>query len=86
MTKPKPLSPSAQAVLDAAKEAYWLWDEMCPADPDTIAAAALRAVAHKVVPFPGRYPVNEYMEGIRDAKQYVHQQLLAIADELNGVP
>ena len=39
------LSPAAQAVLDAANNAYWLWDQMCPADADVIAAAALRAAA-----------------------------------------
>ena len=39
------LSPAAQAVLDAANKAYWLWDAMCPADADAIAAAALRAAA-----------------------------------------
>ena len=45
-------------------------------------AAVIRAVADQVVPFPGRYPMNEYMEGIRDTKQDLHEQLLAIADEL----
>ena len=45
MTKQK-YSPSTQAVSDAANKAYWLWDEMCPADAHTIAAAALRAAAN----------------------------------------
>jgi len=45
MTDPTPLSPAAQAVLNAANNAYWLWDQMCPADADVIAAAALRAAA-----------------------------------------
>lgn len=70
----KPLSPAAQTVLDAFRTSH---------TGHGCLAAALRAVAHEVVPFPGRYPMNEYMEGIRDAKQYVHQQLLAIADELS---
>ena len=73
------LSPAAQTVLDA-----WSDNTLYTRDKEPQAiAAALRAVAHEVVPFPGRYPMNEYMEGIRDAKQYVHQQLLAIAEELS---
>jgi alkyl sulfatase BDS1-like metallo-beta-lactamase superfamily hydrolase len=73
------LSPAAQTVLDA-----WSDNTLYTRDKEPQAiAAALRAAAHKVVPFPGRYPMNEYMEGIRDAKQYVHQQLLAIAEELS---
>ena len=47
-------------------------------------AAALRATADEVAPFPGRYPMNEWMEGFRDAKQSVHHQLLAIAAELES--
>ena len=47
-------------------------------------AAALRAAADEVAPFPGRYPMNEYMEGFRDAKQSVRLQLIAIARELEG--
>lgn len=39
------LSPAAQAVLTAAKDAYWSTEEMCPNDAEVIAAAALRAVA-----------------------------------------
>jgi hypothetical protein len=46
MTKQK-YSPSTQAVSDAANKAYWLWDEMCPADAPAIAAAALRAAAEQ---------------------------------------
>ena len=44
MTKSK-YSPETQAVSDAANKAYWLWDEMCPADAHTIAVATLRAAA-----------------------------------------
>lgn len=47
-------------------------------------AAALRAAADEVAPFPGRYPMNEYMEGFRDAKQSIRLQLIAIARELEG--
>jgi hydrogenase/urease accessory protein HupE len=69
------LSPAAQAVVNA------YLNTVC-VNPLGSIAAALRAVAHEVAPFPGRYPMNEYMEGFRDAKQSVHLQLIAIADEL----
>lgn len=39
------LSRAAQAVLTAAKDAYWSTEEMCPNDAEVIAAAALRAAA-----------------------------------------
>lgn len=39
------LSSAAQAVLDAANDAYWSTEEMCPNDAEVIAAAALRAAA-----------------------------------------
>ena len=72
---PEPLSPAAEAVLDAAL-------------PHQVhryaAAAALRALADQVVPHPGRYPMNSYMDGVRDAKQDVRAAILAIATELEG--
>jgi hypothetical protein len=46
MTKEQ-YSPRTQVVSDAAEQAYWLWDAMCPADAQTIAAAALRAAAEQ---------------------------------------
>jgi hypothetical protein len=72
------LSPAAQAVLNAANNAYWLWDQMCPADADVIAAAALRAAADQVVPegFADAYDCClEIVAEIRD-------DILAIAAEL----
>jgi hypothetical protein len=64
------LSPTAQAVLAAAQK---------------VAAAAIRAAADQIVPFPGRYPMNNYMEGIRDTKQDLRKQLCTIADELEAL-
>ena len=76
------LSPQAQAVLDAftGNDTIHGLHLMTPR-----LAAALRAAAKQVAPFPGRYPMNEYMEGFREAKQSVHHQLLAIAAELEGL-
>ena len=71
------LSPAAQAVLDAA---FVPWETIDT--PQSIAAAALRAAADQVVPHPGRYPMNEYMEGLRDCKQDFYAALRGIADEL----
>ena len=45
MTTPKPLSPAAQAALEAATAAFWDHESMAPFDPDVIAAATLRAAA-----------------------------------------
>jgi len=73
------LSPAARAVLYDAHNRWLDVDDDIPAQ---VAAAALRVAADQVAPFPGRYPMNEYMEGFRDAKQSVHHQLLAIAAEL----
>jgi hypothetical protein len=47
-------------------------------------SAALRALADQVVPHPGRYPMNSYMDGVRDAKQDVRTAILTIATELEG--
>jgi hypothetical protein len=44
----KKLSTSAQAVLNAAKDAYWSWENMAPNEADVIAAAALRAVVQEL--------------------------------------
>ena len=42
MTESKDPKEMAQAVKRSADNAYWLWDEMCPADATTIAIATLR--------------------------------------------
>ena len=75
------LSPAAQAVLNAFDEGWTYYDDIGPAN----IGAALRAVADQVVPHPGRYPMNEYMEGLRDCKQDFRAALLGIADELDGL-
>jgi len=72
------LSSIAQAVLAAAQK-YEI-DHQCYSRQ--IAAAAIRAAADQVAPLPGRYPMNDYMDGIRDTKQDLHKQLCAIATEL----
>lgn len=83
------LSPAARAVLTAVTlKKYDVPPEGLPAFAEEMAlliAAALRAAAHEVAPFPGRYPMNEYMEGFREAKQSVHHQLHAIAAELEDL-
>jgi hypothetical protein len=79
MTNPKPLSPAAQAVLDA-------WDaKLDPGltclthDPEREAlAAALRAAADQVVPF------NDEMSTWARLLREVRSEFLAIADELEN--
>jgi hypothetical protein len=73
------LSPAAQAVLDASnlhpcKDSY------------LILAAALRAAADQVVPIEEAMPLNLAHRVRWDALQSVRFQLLAIADELEGLP
>ena len=47
------LSPQAQAVKKSADDAYWLWDQMCPADAKIIAVAVLREVVNQLQQSPG---------------------------------
>jgi len=68
------LSPAAQAVSDAYETTY----------TETGLIAAIRELADQVVPHPGRYPMSEYMEGIRNAKHDVRAKILAIATELEA--
>ena len=70
------LSPAAQAVSDAYETTY----------TETGLVAAIRELADQVVPHPGRYPMSEYMEGIRNAKHDVRAKILAIATELENEP
>jgi hypothetical protein len=70
------LSPSAQAVRDAAFSAYWSTQQEAPNDAEVIAAAALRAAADQVVP-RDKYPLGDWTD-----KDEVRYQLLTIADEL----
>jgi hypothetical protein len=77
------LSPEAQAVLDAFL-AEWP-DEALEQDRKCL-AAALRAVADRVMPKPIRLHCNSYFDGACDQRIDDHQRLLAIADELEGSP
>jgi hypothetical protein len=70
------LSPAAQAVMDAYETTY----------TETGLVAAIRELADQVVPHPGRYPMSEYMEGLRNAKHDVRAKILAIATELENEP
>ena len=71
------LSPAAQAISDA-------YENNLSSYIETGLIAAIRALADQVVPHPGRYPMNSYMDGVRDAKQDVRAAILAIATELEN--
>ena len=76
----KPLSPAAQAVLDATGTSSLKW---CVRP---IAAAALRAAADQVVPEEclARFPNDsEWQDGFIDANARVRSEILAIAAELD---
>ena len=76
----QPLSPAAQAVLDALQEASWNWASNEQASPRDIAAAALRALADQVVPLP-RLPYDACCDVHAAA---IRAEILAIAVELEG--
>ena len=77
-----PLSPAAQAVIDAIGispgSSFYAW----------IAATTLRAVADQVVPYEATAPWDElkcdYDGDHWEMRQWVRNQLLAIADELEN--
>ena len=73
------LSPAAQEVLDAA-----LFEVNAECNARWIAAAILRAVADQVVSKPIRLPRDSYAGGAYDQRIIDHQQLLAIAAELEA--
>lgn len=77
----KPLSPSTQAVSDAIKEKYLLWEVLHPGDAERIAAAALRAAVDAVSDesTPGQ---SVWGEGFYEGVCSTCEDLLAIATEL----
>jgi hypothetical protein len=85
----EPLSPAAQAVLDAAADVYWDWSDMSPASSSTIAAAALLAVADQVVPeeesCEGGFSDSFEHQCRASERRLVRAELIAIAEELEGV-
>lgn len=76
MTTPNrpPLSPAAQAVMDAAYNAVWPWEisKAQQADAREIAAAALRAAADQVE------------QKLRGFSHEACQEIRSIATELEG--
>ena len=75
----EPLSPSAQAVLDAYETSY------IESSTESGLAAALRAAADQVVPptpFDRRYTTQERW----DARDDIRAELLAIVAELEALP
>ena len=80
-TNHPPLSPEAQAVLDAAHEAWVTKD-----DPGSIAAAALCAAADQIVPEQSHEGPFEYCCDYTQfwQKDIIRRELLGIAKELEG--
>ena len=77
-----PLSPSAQAVLDAFLAE---WDVYAVDDARYGIAAAIRELMNQVVPQPQGFPTCKYMDGYLTAKQRLRMRSLTIADELEGL-
>ena len=72
------LSPQAQAVKKSADDAYWLWDQMCPADAEIIAVAVLREVVNQL-----QYYQCCEDEGVEDMVLDA-RAILNVADELEA--
>ena len=79
------LSPAAQAVVNAAVEAGGGYGKATPVLHARL-AAALCAAADQVVPkeWPTIEDYNEYEQGVAAAHIKHRNQILAIADELEG--
>lgn len=82
--RPKPLSPAALAVW----EAFNREEPGVFVDYGDCLAAALRAAADQVVPYEATAPWDElkcdYDGDHWEMRQWVRDQLIAIADELEG--
>ena len=85
----KPLSPAAQAVMDAALPAYddeaW-YTGFGEQHAGMIAASAIRAAADQVVPEEPILRGDQRWMFERDARQVSRNKLLAIATELEALP
>ena len=77
----KPLSPATQAVSNAIKEEYLLWEALHPGDAERIVAAALRAAVDALADeaTPGQ---SVWGEGFFEGVCRTCDDLLAIAKEL----
>ena len=88
------LSPDAAAVLNAANGVSSYGPDDCLNESRQIAAAALRAVADRVVPegtvpsADSNYRLHNWMKALGQycQRQATRAELLAIADELEGQP
>ena len=79
----EPLSPAAQALLDAYE---FTADAAADSDDLNALAAALRAAADQVVPEEPLYGGDQRWQYERDARQESRKKLLAIAAELEALP
>jgi hypothetical protein len=75
-----PLSPAAQAVLDA----FFASDDWEDEPPHANIAAALRAAADQVVPSTYAQLMEDYELGVWVANDDTRTELLAIASELEN--
>ncbi len=86
-----PLSPAAQAVLDAAFPAYddeTLYVATGEKHAGKIAAAALRAAADQVVPEESKIPEGDLTEQAyrHDERYGIRTAFLSLANELDPTP
>jgi hypothetical protein len=77
----EPLSPQAQAVLDAAFSAYWSAEQEAPNDEGMIAAAALRAAADQL---RNAYANEEYIDSADDFLDAIAAELENTMEPIDG--
>lgn len=75
-------SPTTQAVSDAIKEEYLLWEALHPGDAERIAAAALRAAVDAVVPENANDVGDEHDDARNDQWMRIRYEFLSIVAEL----
>ena len=81
MADTTPLSPAAQAVLDAA---FGRWIEIDDGIPGKIAAVALRAAVDQVVPEPNGLDKEMFSISALRVRWVIRDKFLAIAAELEA--
>lgn len=88
MTEQK-YSPATQAISDAIKAEYLLYEPLHPGDAERIAAAALRAAAYAILPKDSPH-IEDFPEDVDDSpsdrighlKKRIRKEFLAITKEL----
>lgn len=80
---------SEQGLSGVAQAVFWEFNRAASGKPDDwhylpAIAAAIRTAAEQAIPLPGHNPSTEWLAGFQAARRATHEQLQAIAAELEG--